>query len=226
MVIPALSALVFLLLPLFLLIQFQKVFGDKKFTLTLLAWLLVTGLLSQLQFFSNFQSMPPRLPLFIAAAFIFVIWKSFFSKKRHIFSLAPQTQLVAMQQFRIVLEIVLASLAVQNLLPVEMSYHGRNFDILIGISAVILSVAIKKYGEEKLRGLTIVWNFIGIALVTNVAVHGMLSAPYPFKVLNLSLDNAVVGYFPATWLPLFLVPTAYFLHFVSLRRAFSLNTKH
>jgi hypothetical protein len=81
-----------------------------------------------------------------------------------------------------------------------------------------MAVWIGRRGEKISRKWILAWNVAGLLLVTNVVVHGMLSVPYPFQVLHLSVDNFVVSQFPVVWLPFFLVPVAYLLHVISIKK--------
>lgn len=45
-----------------------------------------------------------------------------------------------------------------------------------------------------------------------------LTAQIGFVILSLVYINYIVTYFPVSWLPGFLVPLAYYLHFLSLKQ--------
>ena len=99
-----------------------------------------------------------------------------------------------------------------------MTYYGRNFDILEGLTAVVLAIWLWHRGEKPLRFVVLMWNLMGLSLVTVVLVHGLLSIPYPSQVLHLSVPTFIIAYFPVVWLLTALVPIAYLLHLVSIRR--------
>lgn len=211
-----LSAAVFLLLA----VAFMRVGrGLGRMIFVFAAWLILTGVLARVGFFANFQSMPPRLPIFVVIQFVFLTWFVCFSKYRDGLLGIPQTFLIGAQVFRVPVELLLANLAARGLLPVEMSFHGRNFDIVTGASALVAAFLVWRRGEWVSRRLILAWNAMGLVLVTIVVAHGLLSVPYPFQVLHLSVDNRAVAEFPAIWLPLFLVPVAYLLHFASIAKA-------
>lgn len=180
-------------------------------------WLLLTGVLASAGFFRNFVALPPRIPVFVAAEFGALIWLIFFSRWRNELTRIPPRLIVAMQCFRVPVEILLGTLAARHLLPVEMSFHGRNFDVITGITALPLAAWMATHPGRG-RKLLFTWNVMGLCLVTAVVAHGMLSTPYRFQQIHLSVDNYIIGYFPVNWLPMFLVPVAYALHFVSLRQ--------
>ena len=97
-----------------------------------------------------------------------------------------------------------ATLATRRLLAIEMTYYKRNFDVLEGITAVALAIWQKRCGEKSLRHV--------------VLVHGLLSVPYPSQLRHLSLPTFIIAYFPVVWLLTVLVPMAYLLHLVSIKR--------
>jgi hypothetical protein len=130
----------------------------------------------------------------------------------------PQYILVGLQCFRIPIELLLATLGTRRLLAIEMTYYGRNFDVLEGITAVALAIWLKRCDENSLRHVVLVWNLTGLSLVTVVLVHGLLSVPYPSQLLHLSVPTFIIAYFPAVWLLTVLVPMAYLLHLVSIKR--------
>jgi hypothetical protein len=118
-----------------------------------------------------------------------------------------------LQVFRVLVEIVLWLLFLQNQLPVQMTFEGRNFDILAGITAVIAA----NYFINNKRWM-IAWNIFGLLLLLNIVVIALLSMPTPFRVFHNEPSNIIVTHFPYVFLPTFLVPLAYLLHFISLKK--------
>jgi hypothetical protein len=184
----------------------------------LTAWLAVSGALA------GFGSGQPRIPILVLTELAFVVWLAWFSRWSVFLAQIPQTALVGLQCFRIPVEFLLAELAARKLLAVEMTFYGRNFDILAGITAVMLAIRLRRDGEDPLRPLVLGWNVLGLCLVTAVLAHGMLSVPYPFQLLHLSVPTFVVASFPVVWLATVLVPIAYLLHIVSIRRCLAERT--
>lgn len=178
----------------------------------LTAWLAVSGSLAR------FESGQPRIPILVLTQLTFVIWLAWFSRWSGYLAQIPQTALVGLQCFRIPVEFLLAELATRKLLAIEMTFYGRNFDILAGATAIMLAIWLRRDGEESLRPIVLGWNVMGLCLVTAVLAHGMLSVPYPFQLLHLSVPTFVVASFPVIWLATVLVPIAYLLHIVSIRR--------
>ena len=97
-----------------------------------------------------------------------------------------------------------------------MTFEGRNFDILSGLSAIVVAVLITK--NKISPPLVIAWNFAGLALLVNIVTIAILSMPTPLRVFMNEPANTIVTKFPVVWLPALLVPLAYGLHFLSLRQ--------
>jgi hypothetical protein len=181
-------------------------------------WTVLTAAMAYSGTLSEFTSFPPWIPILVLAQLAFVLWLGWFSLWSDLLAELPQFILVGLQCFRIPVELLLATLATRRLLAVEMTYYGRNYDILEGVTAVALAIWLKRSGEDSLRQIVLVWNLLGLSLVTVVLVHGLLSVPYPSQLLHLSVPTFIIAYFPTVWLLTVLVPMAYLLHLVSIKR--------
>jgi hypothetical protein len=126
---------------------------------------------------------------------------------------------VRLQSFRFFVEILLWMLFAVGLVPVQMTFEGYNFDILSGISAVVIALLTAR-GKISRTGL-IIWNVVCLLLLINIVTIAILSTPSPVRVFMNEPVNRIVTYFPVSLLPGFLVPLAYMLHFFSLRQLLS-----
>lgn len=97
-----------------------------------------------------------------------------------------------------------------------MSFEGRNFDILTGITAPIMAYLASRNTVPKL--VLIVWNIVCLGLLINIVTIAIFSMPISFRHFMNEPSNTIVTQFPFSWLPTFLVPLAYMLHFLSLRQ--------
>ena len=189
----------------------------------MVAWASLTAALALSGILADFGSGQPRLPILALIQLTFAVWLTWFSRWSGDLAQIPQRYLVGLQCFRIPVEFLLAELAARKLLAVEMTYYGRNFDILTGVTAVILVIWVRQNGEEALRQILVGWNLMGLSFVTTVLAHGLLSIPYPFQLLHLTVPTSVIGFFPVVWLLTVLVPIAFLLHFISLRRCLAVR---
>ena len=123
--------------------------------------------------------------------------------------------LTQLQVFRVFVEIVFWLLFVQNLLPKQMTFEGRNFDIIAGITSLLAAQFFLNS-----RGWMIAWNIIGLGLLINIVSIAILSMPTSRRIFENEPANTIVTQFPFIFLPTFLVPLAYILHFISLKKLF------
>jgi hypothetical protein len=187
-------------------------------------WTALTAALALSGTLAKFDPRQPWIPVLVLTQLTFVVWAAWFSPWSGALARIPQVYLVGLQCFRIPVEFLMAELAVRKLLAVEMTFYGRNFDILAGATAVVLALMLRRDGEESLQPVVLGWNALGLCLVTAVLMQGMLSVPYPFQILHLSIPTFVIASFPVVWLLTVLVPIAYLLHLVSIRRCLAVRT--
>jgi hypothetical protein len=118
---------------------------------------------------------------------------------------------------RIPVELVLFWLFSYKTIPQLMTFEGRNFDILSGISALLVYYFgfIKKSLDKK---FILAWNFICLALLANIVINAFLSAPFPFQKFAFDQPNIAILYFPFVWLPVLVVPLVLFSHLVAIRK--------
>ncbi len=118
---------------------------------------------------------------------------------------------------RIPVEIVLFLLFLHNAVPEIMTFEGRNFDIIAGISAPFIAY----YGLTKNRlnrHSILIWNFICLGLLMNIVTNGLFSAPSPIQKFAFDQPNIAILNFPFSWLPTFIVPIVLFGHLTSIRK--------
>ena len=74
-----------------------------------------------------------------------------------------------MQSFRIAVELLLLLAFLRNELPLQMTFEGRNFDILSGILAIPVGYLLAK-GKTYAPKLAIAFNIISLLLLVNILV--------------------------------------------------------
>ena len=115
--------------------------GLKNEFLIFLLWNIVIGFLSNSGFFKDTESIPPRMLLAIAPAILFV----FLSYRKRQETIIKRSIHFALHSLRLPIELMLHLMFLQNLFPRLMTYEGLNFDIVIGISAIVL-LALRIFG--------------------------------------------------------------------------------
>jgi hypothetical protein len=128
----------------------------------------------------------------------------------------PLAALVGVQAFRFPLELAMHRAYEEGLMPVQMSYSGRNFDIVTGVTAILVA-GLLLAGRMPAWGVRL-WNWMGLALLVNIVVIANLSTPTPFRVFMNEPANVWISRAPFVWLPAVMVLTALLGHIVVLRR--------
>lgn len=125
--------------------------------------------------------------------------------------------LIGFQGFRLPLELVMHQAAVSGIMPEQMTFTGDNFDILTGITAVV--VAWLAWKGKAPRWLLIVWNAMGSVLL--LVIIGIAGASLPmFAAFGPEPGrlNTFVADPPYIWLPGVLVQAALLGHIVIWRK--------
>lgn len=159
---------------------------------------------------------PPRVLLLLLPMAAFWIWLIRSGGPRDLIGRMPLREMVGLQAFRLPLELFLLQLHREALLPEAMTFHGHNFDILTGISALLLWIFWNRI--PNVAAAAKAWNIAGLALLAVVAVTGVLSAPGPQHLLNRDQPNVAVVSFPYVLVAALFVLSAFSLHVLALRK--------
>lgn len=127
---------------------------------------------------------------------------------------------VLLQSFRIVVEYLLHRLYLEGVVPVQMTYAGRNFDIVTGITGLALGLLLVR-GRILPRWVVLGWNILGLLLLANIVGTAALSTPVPFRVFTEGPPNLLPSTLPWIWLPSFLVQVALGSHLLVFRMVFN-----
>jgi hypothetical protein len=184
--------------------------------ISLIGWAMVVSVASLTGFAGNFKIFPLNIAPLLFVPLISVIWFTFSNTLKELVKHIEPHQIIRLQVFRVFVELLLWALFIQNLLPIQMSFEGRNFDILAGLTAPV--VAYLALTKKVSKGFLIGWNLVSLGLLINIVTVAILSMPTPFQYFTNEPSNIIVTAFPFIFLPTFLVPLAYMLHFFSLRQ--------
>lgn len=186
--------------------------------IVLTLWLVVTGILAFKEFFIETTATPPMFIFAVAPAFIFILIVMV-SKKGHAFTNTLDVRsLTLLHIVRIPVEVVLYWLAVEKVIPDLMTFEGRNFDIICGITAPVIYFVCFRGTKVLNQKLLLAWNFICLGLLLNIVLHAVLSAPFSFQQFAFDQPNIAVLYFPFVWLPSFIVMLVLLSHLVVISR--------
>lgn len=126
----------------------------------------------------------------------------------------PLAILVGFQSFRLPLELAMHRAHTEGLMPVQMSYSGRNFDIVTGATALALGFVMLVTRVP--RWIVQAWNVMGLLLLANILGVAMLSTPL-FAWFGPERLNVWVMWMPYTLLPAVMVLAAWAGHLIVFR---------
>lgn len=190
----------------------------RQFIGAITLWTLLISILAWSQFFANFSSVPPRFFMILLIPLTTAILLSLFSSTlAEILRQIPPERLIYLQSFRILVEVLIWLLFIQDLLPVQMTFEGMNFDVLTGLTAPFVAYFCFQKKQWP-KWVAIAWNIMGIVLVFTIVTIAIFSFPTPFRYFMNEPANRIVAQFPFVWLPGILVTVAYSLHFFSLKQ--------
>lgn len=218
--------IVFGLAAIYTLFQFYRVVkqspthGDKANLIIggILLWIGLQAILSLNQFYSsNTMTTPPRFLLTFFPTFIAMLYAFFTKNGRSFVDSLPLLPITWLNIVRIPVEFCLYWLFLGMAIPELMTFTGRNFDILAGLTAPI--IAYFGFQRQAINNKVILaWNYFSLGLLLFIIANGLLSAPTVLQQFAFEQPNIALAYFPYVLLPSLIVPVVLFGHFVSIRQ--------
>jgi hypothetical protein len=205
---------------------------SRIFLFIALALLVLQSIVSLSGFYAE-PGQPLRFLLLLPPPLIAAILYSTTASGRSILEAFDIKTLVLLHIIRIPVELTLYWLSRYHLVPVAMTFEGRNFDILTGLTAPLIYYFGFIRKTLSIR-VIVAWNWIGIALLLFVvsnafrfafaAVRPDLAAASPALngVANATQPLALPQV-PWVLLPGFLVPIVLTSHFITLRGLLTKN---
>ncbi|MBO9730722.1 MAG: hypothetical protein J7623_18920 [Chitinophaga sp.] len=188
---------------------FRAAHYSKPLLLIIAVWMILQSILGRNNFYI-INTVPPRfLLLAVPPLLLLMMLLAIPAGRRFIDNLHVGT-LTLLHTVRIPVEIVLYWLFIHKTIPAVMTFEGRNFDILSGLSAPFIWY----WGIVKGRlnkTFLLVWNLACLALLLNIvaiSIHAAASTFTPFAI----------GYFPFMLLPGCLVPLVLYSHVAAIRQ--------
>ena len=215
---PAYIPLLFILTTFITVFLFYRATKKSVWSLVIIvSWLAMQGVIGYSGFYTITNTLPPRFILLVLPPLILILSLFLTSNGRNFIDSLSMGTLTWLHAVRIPVEIVLLWLFFQKQVPQLMTFEGRNFDILAGLTAPI--IAYLGYTKKMLgQKVILLWNFICIGLLFNIVILAVLSAPFAFQQLAFDQPNIGVFYFPFVWLPCCVVPIVLFSHLAVIRQ--------
>lgn len=182
----------------------------NKVLAIIILWLVIQSLLSLNGFYLQLEGFPPRIPLILAPPILLILYSFLPKQKEWLLQNRNIKYSAFLHTIRIFMEIILLQLFLQKQIPELMTFEGRNFDIIAGITAPIVGYLFYK---NKISNKTmLVWNVLGLLLIIFILLNGLLSVPTAIQQFGFEQPNVALLYFPFILLPSIVVPIVLYTH--------------
>jgi hypothetical protein len=178
------------------------------------AWMALTWAAAAAGILQDWDRRPPPFFFVIFGMTAIAVSMAYSRLGTHVARHLSLGTLVAIQGFRLPLELAMHALAERGIMPVQMSYSGLNFDIVTGATAILVAVLV--WTGRGGRRLVLAWNLLGLALLVNVVTVAILSMP-TIRYFGDDQLAVFVTHTPFVWLPAIMVLAALAGHLVIAR---------
>lgn len=183
----------------------------------IIAWAVIQSIIASTGFYTVTNSIPPRFALLLFPPLLTILLLFITAGGRSVIDKFNATWLTWLHIVRIPVEFILYWLFLYKQVPALITFEGKNFDIISGITAMF--IAYFGYQRKQLRKpVLLIWNIACLGLLFNVVVRALLSAPFPFQQFAFDQPTVAVLYFPFILLPGLIVPLVLLSHLVCIRR--------
>jgi hypothetical protein len=189
--------------------------GVRPVLAILFAYIAIPGHLARTGGLDAWDATPPPALLLILGLTVLTALIVFSVVGARLADGIPLGAVVLLQSFRLPVEWLLHRLAVEGMAPAEMTWAGRNFDVVTGLTALLLGLWLLRGGRVP-RGVVLGWNLLGLALLANIVAVAVLATPAFHRFPGP--PNLLPSTFPWVWLPSFLVQVALGSHLLVFRR--------
>lgn len=190
---------------------------NKTYVLITAGWILLQSILGSIGFYQNPIENPVAFALLIPPTLILIVTLFLTQKGKNFIQNLDLESLTLLHTVRIPVEIGFLWLFTAGLIPELMTFEGKNFDIIAGLTAQIVYFL---YFKKALisKKVLLLWNIVMLGFLLNIVVNALLSAPLPFQQFAFDQPNIGILYFPFNLLPSFIVPAVLFSHLVAIKK--------
>lgn len=187
----------------------------RRLVVVMALWLTLTAAVASSGALEPTTTLPPwPLPLLLVIALgAAVAWLSG-ERARRLLAATSLSSLIGLASFRVLVELFLHVAYLQGKLPREMTWEGRNFDVVVGLSAPLVAWLAWR-GALDWR-LLAAWNVAGVVVLAHTVGVAIASMPGPQQVFFGPVTSPLVARAPFVWLPAVLVPIAIAAHVAAL----------
>lgn len=216
--VPAYVPAVFLLVTLLTIFLFVRAARfDRTAIVGILVIVVLQVILGLRGYYLTVNTFPPRFPLLLFPSLCMILLAFITPGGKKVIARIDLKKLTEMHVIRIFVEFVLLRLLIYGVLPESMTFEGRNFDIISGISAPVVAFIAFRTLPIK-RGLLLVWNLLAMGLLLQVVATAILSTPSIIQQIEFDQPNIAILHFPYVLLPSVVVSIVLFGHLVAIKK--------
>ena len=176
-------------------------------------WLAATAAIAP--YLVNFESFPPRPFPVLVVTLVAVLILAFTGFGARLAQGLKMAELVGVQAFRLPVELILLGFFYENRIPLQMTFEGRNFDVLSAVSAIVIAPLLAR-GIVGARTVWI-WNLVSLGLLLNILLVAIFCMPGPLSIITSGPKNSLPFFWPGIWI-LYCVFLAMFGHLLTFRK--------
>jgi hypothetical protein len=180
-------------------------------------WFLLALAGSLLGIFQRGHAPPISLGLMAVAPILLFAAAYLFSAEFSHFVLSANPRILTAIQSGRVLGVVFVILYYRGILPAVFALPAGYGDMFIGLTAPLVAWAMSSQGATR-RPLFVLWNALGILDLVMAVTLGVLSSDSSIGILASGVTTQLMGAFPLSLIPTFLVPLFTILHLITLAR--------
>ncbi|MFZ1785372.1 MAG: hypothetical protein WAU23_09205 [Ferruginibacter sp.] len=202
----------------------NKTFSDRKkragnltiLVLGLLAWQVYIYMLARTGVTQDLSFPPKFALLLIIPAFIFTGIFIVKNRKNAWIHNIPPHWLIYYQTFRVGIETLFVFTVAAGMLHPNVTIEGYNYDMVFACTAPIIGLLVFQFKTVS-KKMALLWNYLGLAVIAVIIflfistiyypqMYGADTAPFP----------TAFGMYPYVLVPGFLMPSAVFVHVLSI----------
>lgn len=190
----------------------QKYFFAAVFLI--LAWLTFTLIITNSGLLSQLASPYARMLLLLGPPVLLIVFLLFSPRFGALIKPIDNFWFIYLQSYRILREFILILLLRYAIIPQDLTFEGKNLDVLMGITAPFIAY----YWFKKRAGykqLALVWNIVGLGMLCYAIATTFFAHPFVSTEVQ---SNPLIFSFPFVWMPAFLSPFGILLHLLSLKK--------
>lgn len=210
-----------LLLTLWLRVQFKyapraQFLQALLITITWISFLSITGYLKT---FSRFDRFPPPFTILFLSFVGLILFLSFSKFADPFIHKVTVVHLILFQSFRILAELIIFFGLQEGHAPLQLSFHGYNFDIVTGITALTVGLYFLLNPQKNIPVAVVhSFNVMGLTFLLIILFIALTSMPTPLRLFMNEPSNLWVTEFPYILLPGILVVAAFCGHIWLIRK--------